>query len=529
MAVSRRSFLSQIGAAGGYGAAFSVMQAMGLLGAAQASALPMLPADHGRGRKVVILGAGPTGLVAAYELRKTGFDVTVLEANGRVGGRAWTARTGTQVQFMDGSVQHCGFDPDQYFNMGPARIPSIHHLLLDYCRQLHVPMEVEINMSRSALMQADVLNQGKPVTQRRVIHDMRGGIAELLEKAIDQRALDQALSGEDLDRLRTFLNGFGQLDKTGRYRGGEHGGYAVERGAGTESGRFFDPLPLHELLDADLTKGFFYEDELDWQATMFQPVGGMDRIWQAFARELGSVVQLNSPVSEIINRPDGVQIAYRRDGVATTLEADFAICTMPAPILARTGGNIARGVKAAAAQIRLAKMYKVGWQAPRFWERTDNIYGGISFLKQDVDLVWYPSGGLFTEKGVIVSGFGTEDHLDSTPNSFGMLSTPAKIAASRRSVELLHPGCGKLLEQPVYISWAKVPYFEGGMARIESDEMLPQYNLLNKPDGRVWFAGDWLTRLNGWQEGAVHSAHRALSGLYDYMEHQPRRSRTAVR
>ncbi|GAA3679923.1 NAD(P)/FAD-dependent oxidoreductase [Arthrobacter ginkgonis] len=41
-------------------------------------------------RDVVIIGAGPTGLTAAHELRKAGKTVAVLEARDRVGGRTWT-------------------------------------------------------------------------------------------------------------------------------------------------------------------------------------------------------------------------------------------------------------------------------------------------------------------------------------------------------------------------------------------------------------------------------------------------------
>lgn len=517
MGLSRRAFIQQVAQVGGYAAAFSTMNALGLIPAAGASALPQLAAEFGRGKKVVILGAGIAGLVSAYELRKAGFAVTVLEARNRPGGRSWTIRKGTTVEFTDGWKQECTWDEGQYFNPGPARIPSIHTHLLDYCQELHVPLEVEINFTRSALMQSDGMNGGKPVEERQVVHDTRGYIAELLSKAVSQHALDQDLSKEDATRLMDFLADFGDLGRNRKYAGSSRAGFATPPGAGPDAEVTRAPLKLQELLAADMSKGEFYEEQIDWQATMFQPVGGMDRIAYGFAKVVGELVTYEAPVEEIVTGADAVTVHYRKGGVPQAIKADWCICTLPVTVLAKTKNNFTAETQKAFSGIQLAALYKIGWESPRFWEKENRIYGGISFLKQTVDLVWYPSWGLFSPTGVLVGGFNFETDPDGSVTDFGKLSREEKIEASRAAVEKLHPGKGQLLRKPIYVSWEKIPYSLGCLALNMMPAAAPAYQQLDKAEGRTMFAGDYLSHLSGWQEGAVLSAHRAIDRMVKVM------------
>ena len=148
---TRREFLSRIAAVGGFGAAYTSMRALGMTGDADQAAPLQLPRPEKKTR-VVILGAGMAGLVSAYELREAGYEVTVLEARERVGGRNWSVRRGTRVEMTDGSVQTCEFAEGEYFNAGPARLPSHHETILGYCRKFGVALETEVNQSRSAFM-----------------------------------------------------------------------------------------------------------------------------------------------------------------------------------------------------------------------------------------------------------------------------------------------------------------------------------------------------------------------------------------
>jgi monoamine oxidase len=525
MSLTRRALIQRMAQIGGYSAAFATMQALGLVPTAEASLLPQLPADFGIGKKVVILGAGIAGLVSAYELCKAGFDCTIIEARNRPGGRAWSVRDGSKVEFTDGTVQTCSWQNGGYLNAGPARIPSIHTNILNYCHDLGVPLEVEVNTSRSALMQSPLLNSGKPVQQRQVINDTRGYLAELLTKAINGHTLDDALTKEDTARLLDFLSGFGDLDDKGKYVGTTRAGFTVARGAGLTKSALHKPLKFSELLAADFSTGEFYEEQIDWKATMFQPIGGMDRIPYGFARALpAEMIHYDSPVTEITTSDTGVTIAYTKSGTPQTLAADFCICTMPISVLAKTKNNFSPETQKAFTGMPMTALYKIAWESPRFWETEHNIYGGISFLHNVVDLVWYPTDKLFSPIGVVVAGFGSERNdvggmglggtSNGKPTPFGALPTSeAKFDASRTAVETLHPGRSHLLTKPIYVSWAKIPYSLGCFANNHLESSEPAYAQLEKPQGRTYFAGDYLSHLVGWQEGAALSAHHAIERI----------------
>jgi len=522
--MTRRELIWLVGKAGGYSAAFVTMRSMGLLAEPPGDQAPFdVPANSGRGTKVAILGAGIAGLVAAYEMRKAGFECTVLEARDRPGGRNWSIRRGDTVAFTDGTRQSCAFDEGLYFNAGPGRIPSIHRTMLGYCRELGVAMEVEVNTSRSALVQGDRVFDGRPLEQREVINDMRGHVAELLAKAVRQGALDQEVSREDRDRLLTFLRSFGDLRADHAYAGSTRAGVLRSAGAGDSEEERRAPLSLHALLDASFWQGLVQEERLDMQATMFQATGGMDRIPYAFAKRLGNVVKYTCPVTEMRKTANGVRVVYLNGSNRTprTLDASYCICTLPFSVLSATQNDLSPRVQSALRQVAYAPGYKIAWQSRRFWEQEENIYGGISWLASGpISLeagsvlanVWYPSDRLLSDKGVLISGYGIEG------GEFGNLpSIDAKLAASRAAVEKLHPGRGRELTNPLYVAWGKIPFSLGSWLRTAPDPARNQpeyyagpYAEFLSPDDRIYFAGDHCSHLNTWQEGAALSAQRAI-------------------
>ncbi len=534
--LSRRQFLARVGAAGGFNAAFLTLRSLGLVAPPAGVAEPFaLPAGTGKGTRVVVLGGGIAGLVAAYELRAAGYECTVLEARERPGGRNWTVRGGDTVVLENFQDQTSSWDAGNYQNVGPARLPSIHRTILGYCRKLGVELQVEVNTSRSSYLQNDKSNDGKPVVQRQVVNDTRGHVSELLMKCMSSGSLDAEFSKDDRERMLAFLRMYGSLDEAGRYTGSDRAGYSKPAGAGDDAGVLSRPIDMHTLLAEDFWQGILFEEAFDMQATMMQPVGGMDRIPYAFAKSLGGMVQYNSPVTEIRKTANGVHIAYTQGSSPKQVEAAYCICALPLTILRNIPNDLSATYKKVIDECTYSHAYKIAWQSRRFWEEDYNIYGGLEFVSEGCSPIWFPSAGLFTPTGVLVSGY-----TDERDSPFGKLGLQAKFDESRRSIERLHPGHGRELEKPIYVGWGSVRHNQGswiasygpGQERAPGalttrtgmpahpaaaqTQTNPGYETLIAPDGPIYFAGDHVSHIVGWQEGAALSSQRAVRMIADH-------------
>jgi monoamine oxidase len=485
------------------------MQSLGLMPITESSAEPIKAASGvGKGIKLVVIGGGVGGLTTAYEARKLGYEVTLLEARHRPGGRAWSARNGDVVEFVDGTRQPITWSEGLYQNMGPARLPSVHGTILGYCRELKVPLEVEINTSRSTFLQNDKVNDGKPYVQRKVINDTRGQVSELLAKAVVGGALDRELSKDDRDRMVEALKLYGGLDKSGKYVGSDRSDVTRYPGAGPQTMIVADdPIPVHVMLDANFWASELYEEAWDWQATMMQPVGGMQNISNAFAKALGSVIIYEAPVTDIAKTEHGVRVTYEKAGAKHSIDADYAVCAMPLTILRQIKADLDADHRRVVQSAQYRSSFKIPWESKRFWETDYNIYGGLSFLSQGPSPVWYPSANLMSERGIIVAGY-----MDEFNGGFDKLSMQEKFDASRAQIEKLHPGHGKDLEKPIFCGWHHVKWNEGSWIGGISQQ---DYDTITSPDGAIYFAGDHTSHVVGWQEGAALSGRRAVQMISD--------------
>jgi monoamine oxidase len=535
---SRRAFLEALGRAGGGTVLVRALSALGITlsgsscggsgggSSAMAATPPPAPADPpganspnpypipenwpqdiGTGRRVIILGAGIAGMSCAWEMAKLGYECTILEARDDAGGRCRTLRSGDLVEEL-GSTQFCEFDidPEFYFNAGPARIPHHHEFILGYCREFNIALEAFSNDNRAGRLHSSSTFAGEPQLARRVLSDSRGHIAQLLASAVDQGALDQELNGADRNQLLAMLREFGDLREDGRYTGSTRAGYTGQQDAGNpQRDQTLPPLSLDAILDS----GFWeyqldYSQALDQQPTMLQPVGGMDRIARAFEQRTGDNILYQAQVSAVRNTTDGVEVDYQQaGGDSQTLSADYCVCTIPATVLRSITHNFSTEHRFAIDSFEYTQSGKLAFQSRRFWEQDHNIYGGISWTDQDITQLWYPNCGLGQDEGVLV---GTYTFGDAAGNSFANMTPQQRVDQALQQGQAIHQELPTEVRAGISVSWPQMPFQLGAWG--DSDP-----GILRHADGQVHFAGEHVSDLQGWQEGAVQSAYHAIEAI----------------
>ena len=506
---SRRRFLSLVGAAGGSAAVYQTGLALGLI-PGQGQAQPRTQLASVQGVRVVILGAGISGLVAAYELEQAGYDVTVIEAARRIGGRNLTVRAGDLIDEM-GNPQVCRFDdhPDLYLNCGPARIAAHHRLLLHYCRLFGVALEPFINVNYQAYVHDSKAFGGKPVRYREYVADARGFMAELAAKSISQAELEKPLSAEDLERFLMFLRAYGDLDEKQLYKGSGRRGYM--QGGLTEPGVVGEPFDFSQILQSDFWRGRMHWGELqDQAAPMLQARGGNDHIVRGFVEHIRSPILTDCPVQSIRLLEDGVQISYERKGRVREIQADYCLNCIPSHLLPGIRNNFPSDYLEALGKVERAPLAKIGLQMKeRFWER-DNIYGGITWTDHEIEQIWYPSHGLHQTRGVLLGAYLLNG---DNAKKLTRMDQQARLELAIRAGEQIHPEYRRQFETGVTVCWQRMNYMMGCHAVWTDEAREAYFRTLQQPVGRHYLMGDQISYHPGWQEGAISSAHYAMADL----------------
>lgn len=501
--LTRRQALAALGTVGGAGAAYAGLRALDLL--SEEGSAPFEPPrasdfslqGRANGTSVVVLGAGLAGLCCAYELEKAGYDVTVLEARTRVGGRSLTVRPGTVVSDTRGGRQESRLAEGRWFNAGPARIAQ-HHTTMQYCRELGVPLEVFVNENADSFLEV----RGEVRRRRSASADADGYVSELLVKALGAGALDAELSQQERVALFDHLRATGALGSSRR-------GY--REAPTTEAGVVGPPDPLLDVLGLGLGSALAFDRGWHQAMPMFHPVGGMDRLVEALASALHTQVRTGEEVLAVRGGGGGVEVDHRgADGEPRRLRADLGICTLPPRLAAALDTTWTAETLAALREPVPFVTGKIGLEyGRRFWEEDERIFGGRSTTSAEPRELWYPSTDYLGSGGVVIGAYP----FGPAAERFSRLPHAEREEVALRAGEVLHgPAYRSELRSSLSVDWATQPHSEGawcdwGLFGLAYDRLLAG-------EGGWRFAGDWLSRSSGWQHGALESARRCVTGLH---------------
>ncbi len=445
--------------------------------------------------RVVVMGAGIAGLVAAHELVAAGHDPIVLEAQNRVGGRITTLRT---------------FAPGLHAEAGAMRIPRAHGLVLDWCTKLGLELVpftmgnplglVHVGGVRStlgevaadpSLLPFDVADHERGRTCDQLWDDSVADIKALLDRR-GEEAWEEIGAEYDQYSLREFLE----------LKGWSEG--AIEM------------YGILNFVEAELNNAVIEElrETLGGAYVDMQTIaGGMDALPNALFARLGDRVRFGAEVCAFEQDDAGVTVHYRTNAGRFTERADHAICTLPFSVLRNVEGveTLSREKQRAIRQLNYSASTKVLFQVRhRRWEELDGIVdGGATVTDLSIRRMNYPASDPSTTRGVLLASYTWgQDAL-----RWDAMDEETRLEEALDDVERIHPWIREEYECGASHAWYDDPWARGAFALFAPGQFVELHDDIAKPEGRIHFAGEHCSFHHAWILGSMESALDAVRAI----------------
>lgn len=456
-----------------------------------------LPDNTGPRKKVLVLGAGVAGMIAASELLKRGHTPIILEARARAGGRVYTMRA--------------PFSQGLHAEAGAMRIPITHELTMHYIHKYGL----ELYPFTSPNPHAYYHLRGKKFRRG----DLEKDFGQIRSQFPAMNKINNVWQLWD-DTIRVYVDKVKNEGDEGWREILETLDWLSVRAFLELKGWTEDDIELYGLLSNEEAEMNFSiiqvlrEEILHDYASLSQIRGGTDRLTDALFRELSPYVRLGAVVRAIGQNQDSAIVHYETQGGRFTELADYMICTIPFAVMRHV--DILRpfspSKQKAIRELHYHASGKVFLQCRRrFWEQDEGIYGGGTITDLPIRNLFYPEHGEETGRGVLLASYTWE----TDAKRWSSLTPEARIDRAVEYVAKIHPQILEECEGGASVMWQDDPYAGGAFALFEPGQESRLFDSIIAPEGRIHFAGEHTSRLNGWIQGSIESGLRTALEVHN--------------
>ena len=468
-------------------------------GTAAAAGLAIVPASsilkigaNRSGEKVIVIGAGLAGLSCAYELNKAGFDVTVLEARTRPGGRVRTYRD--------------PFADNLYAEMGAEYVDSSDEYARKYCKEFGLDIlpakqydGIYVRGKKYGMADFKAMKQilpykgtvgGKLFGQEfefvrhwvEKIKDPKNIPEDVLD--LDNMSAAQLLRKEgapkDIIDLYTYTNA-------------------------TESTCTSDQMSALNMVFNFYTAAFS-EDTVEGRI-----FGGNDQLPKRFAKEIAANLKYNCPVKKISHNKSGIEVTFEENGKLTSISADRCVIAMPLTILRKTKITpyFSDEKMHCIRKQSYGEVMKIAMQFKRrIWDEQGSV-GQRVFTDTDLRRVYHFSIDQPGPRGILLSFTS-----GSSAAKLGKMSQKQRMRVARETATELWPETPQLWESGISKYWNEDPWMQGSYTYVSPGQW-DFIDILAQPEGRVHFAGEHTSEFHSSMNGAIESGARASKEIIE--------------
>ena len=442
-------------------------------------------------RRIIVIGAGLAGLSCAYELDKAGYNVLLIEASSRPGGRISTYRT--------------TFSDNLYSEMGAEYVDSSDTYIHKYCKMFGLNVlpakQYDGVYVKGQRLSIEGLKSGKETLPYKGTHEGKlfGQEVKYIQKWIDL-VKQKGVSSPEVQALDT--RSVEDILKEGGATNDIIDLYTYANA--TEETTLPSKMSALQMVLSNTRTSSFSENTVEGRI-----FGGNDQLPKMFAKKLGTKILYNRPLQSLDFDSNGVTVTVNENQKPVQISAKKCVLAIPTTILKNINinpGFSPEKMKCIKDQqyghaMKIAMQYK-----ERFWGNKKSI-GQRVFTDTPLRRVYHFSIDQPGPRGILLSFTSGED-----AKKLGKLDNSKRLEIAKSTCKNIWRESERFWEKGVVKYWNEDPWAKASYS-FDAVGQQSFRKILAKPEGPVFFAGEHTAIQRASMNGAIESGLRVVEEI----------------